>query len=855
MSQDSARSTGLTLRAFGWILLGLFLIGGIIQFSGIFKGDGYQLGGEVIPMPAFIIFGIWVALGALAKKVVGWRWLTPPEMIVVLYALMLATPIMSTGFWRFYLSTVATVPRFNAYDKYDALSPKAWPHGDNLFEVAFKNEGGELRLDPNVRPETFETGNSASGEGYVINNTDDSVSAMQIEVPVYQGEDLLMPLEEPYLFTALVRAKELGPRSNYFVRIRFDDRPETETELIRSRVIGKVTPLQPEGFFRVAAYGVELPHNLIDDQVTIEIGLEGRGIVDIADLQWLNVGALEFAYTSRRAISEAEYAQLPETIRGAYTMIPDNMWSLAGLKTAITGHVPWGAWGESFVFLGGYVFLLTLASLAVACLLRRQWMQSERFPVPLIYGPMALVDGARPWHGGKPYTKQPLFWIGYGIFVFWCLLMGLSFLNPSIPSPVIDVPLRGYFTDPAWMKVWGVSFTVLPLALAVALFFEINVLASLLVGFVLFRLQFLVGEWTGASVDQQYPYKSEQMTGSFLMYAIVILWLARRFLSKAFQAAWKGETSEREMLSPRGSLILLGVSLVGVLLWSIWAQLSIIAALGIFLLFVIFMLVAMRIRTEIGMTGPNIMGGRDSASVLVLMSLVGSLTIFGPEGMVLGALISALVMNAQVSFMMIPGMQMEFVEAGSRGQVKGRSIVSAAILGIVGGMVVGGWIYFSGAYAVGADNFPIPGQFSGEKQAFNELSAQVGVYEEAAKREASPWAVSWLSAQGGALAFGALGTLVLSLVRQAFAGFWFHPAGFVLGPTGMLEQTWGAITFALLIRFLVLRLGGAAAVREKLFPFAAGGIAGVATAMAFFLADQAFRFFFNPSNIKFPMQF
>ncbi len=859
MNEPETRASGLTLRACGWILFGLVLIAGIVQFSGVFRGDGYQLGGEVIPMPVLMVVGIWALLAAAAKRLVGWRWLTPPEMLVVLYALMLATPIMSTGFWRLYLTTVATVVRFNTYDKYDAMSPKMWPHGQNLLATAFAAGEAGVKTEGNVRAARIETGARTAGPGFVLENTGQTVSSITARVPVYQEGALQMPLDEPYFFTALVRLQDLGPRSSYFVRLRFDGQEGAVQELVRSRQPGKPGAMQPEGFARIAAYGITVPADFVQESVTLEAGLDGSGTMEIVDAQWLNVAALEFAYKGRPAVSEAEFAALPEAVRGSVAVIPDRMWSMAGLKTLVQGYVPWGAWGNSFLFLGGYLFLMTLASLAVACLLRRQWMQSERFPVPLIYGPLALVDGAAPWHGGKPYTKQPLFWIGFGLFLIWCLLMGLHFYNPSIPSTRIGVPLRAYFADPTWIKVWSVTFTVLPLALAVALFFEINVLGSLLLGFVLFRLQFMVGEWTGWSVDQSFPYKQSQLNGSILVYALVVIWLARRFLAKTVQAAWKGESDRREILSPRGSFAMLIASLVGILFWAVWAGLPTFPVFLVTLIFLMILFVAMRLRTEIGITSPGFLStigpGGGGSMLVIFTALFGSVAVFGVEGLAFATFITILLFGQHISFALIPGMQMEFVEAGSRLKVRGRSIIYGAVLGVLGGMLVGGWIYLSGAYAVGADNFPIPGQFNTKAAAFGNMNSQLAVFDEAAKTGESAWVRDWMSPQGAAFLFGAVGTLGLSLIRQVFAGFWFHPAGFLLSPTQMMEETWGAVALALLIRFLVLRLGGAAAVREKLFPFGAGAILGVGAAMFLFLCEHVYRYFFSPTDMKFPMQF
>ena len=46
--------------------------------------------------------------------------------------------------------------------------------------------------------------------------------------------------------------------------------------------------------------------------------------------------------------------------------------------------------------------------------------------------------------------------------------------------------------------------------------------------------------------------------------------------------------------------------------------------------------------------------------------------------------------------------------------------------------------------------------------------------------------------------------------------------GFLLGPTDMIRMAWGSLLLAWCIRLLVLKIGGAAAVRERLRPFAIG---------------------------------
>ena len=81
---------------------------------------------------------------------------------------------------------------------------------------------------------------------------------------------------------------------------------------------------------------------------------------------------------------------------------------------------------------------------------------------------------------------------------------------------------------------------------------DLNILFSLIVGFFLFRFQFWLGEARGLTVDDAYPYASEQNTGALLSYGLLTIFVARRFLWGTLREAWRGEKTGR--CFPRGPL-------------------------------------------------------------------------------------------------------------------------------------------------------------------------------------------------------------------------------------------------------------------------------------------------------------
>jgi len=80
-------------------------------------------------------------------------------------------------------------------------------------------------------------------------------------------------------------------------------------------------------------------------------------------------------------------------------------------------------------------------------------------------------------------------------------------------------------------------------------------------------------------------------------------------------------------------------------------------------------------------------------------------------------------------------------------------------------------------------------------------------------------------------------------LRQIFAGFWFHPVGFLVGP--YMKNLWGGLLLAWLVRLIAVKMGGASTVRDKLRPFAVGLIAGLAL---FYLIGFAINLYVAAAN-------
>ena len=116
------------------------------------------------------------------------------------------------------------------------------------------------------------------------------------------------------------------------------------------------------------------------------------------------------------------------------------------------------------------------------------------------------------------------------------------------------------------------------------------------------------------------------------------------------------------------------------------------------------LLVAMKLRAESGYPTSTFFFNYDKGQTLLFRvhGVRFPVVLQSADGDFLGIMFTMIFFNHSC-FALVPGMQVELVALGDR--LKGANAVTScwrAHLALSGGMVVGGWVYLSGAYAVGA---------------------------------------------------------------------------------------------------------------------------------------------------------
>jgi len=809
----------------------MLLMGMHLQVCEVMLNDSSAVAERPLPISAMVVFIGLLLVSGLLKIVGKFKLLTRQELLCVFFTMLISAPMMTQGMWHRFLGLIAAPAKYARFDYIDAYSDKLWPHGPNLLDGSM--EGGKTRQ---VKADTDGTVGESFSEKIVYrgsepvweeieynlerkavlprleNNSPDEISSIILTVPVaHSGRHAARPGQR-YMVSCLVRPKDMGPKSNYFIRIAADEE-ESYDEVVSGREPSKETFIHRTGFVRVGHYNTLIPSRA-ENYVRVEIGLKGTGALEICDPRLLNVSALEGTYAGRRIISRSEYEKLPIEQRADLVVKPDNMWSPAGLLFLVTAYIPIADWIQPAIAWSAPIILLLLGMLAVNVVMRKQWAERERYPFPLFQIPRAML-------GPEDEPDQPFssiwcnryLWAGFAFTAVWGLLKGWSFYNPDIPELNVRILLQDYFSDPNWGSMWQVTFSVSALAFSICMFFELNVLVSLVIGFFIYRSLFWTGEWTGWKVYAGYPFRYEQAVGAYLGYALVVLFLMRKYLMSTVVYAFKSGKPNGEMISYRSALILLVMVFVGFAVWANWMGISVVAVLAFFAFLLSLGFVTSKFRAECGIPG----GYFTPYNAMLFVSLIGGITVFGADGMMF-CLIASGFLTVSV-FFLIPGAQMELLEYGRRYKVVPRHLLYTALLGILGGLFIGGWVFLTNAYSVGGETIRYQWAFN-QDWFFTTFRGQLAqansILREGQVQSAGVPAATY------AYIYGAVGAAIVTVLRQLFSGFWFHPIGFILGSSHMAEGVWGSALAACAVRYVVLKFGGAATVRKKLMPFCVG---------------------------------
>jgi len=461
--------------------------------------------------------------------------------------------------------------------------------------------------------------------------------------------------------------------------------------------------------------------------------------------------------------------------------------------------VPFGDWIAPVLGWSVLALALYLVFFSATCLLRKDWIESQRLAFPLAAVPVEFV-GETGTGTGVSLLRSPIMWIGFALPVIQSLFQMAHTIAPAVPYTPFYWQIGRAFGQTA-------PFSSLLNTYAYVGFETIGLLAllpaevslSLWFFFLVNRLQILTfaalgfgQEAVGARVFSPEAFGAYQEAGAALMLAAILLWQSRKVILAGF-GRLIGRPAPRDPLDPispgSAAFGLLAGSAV-MLLWAIYARIDLWPFLLMMGMFLAYSLATTRLVAAGGIYVPSIsMGPRD-----VLVGLTGTAA-YRPRTLSLVTMLQFVFMQQyKVNFMHFAMNDMKVVHSA---RTPGRTVAIALLVAVVLMMAIVPWVNLSAIYHRGTllmDAWQFRGAGNGT---FGQLASDLRSPE---IRD------SYLPV---GLLCGAAVMALLTWLHTAFLWWGISPIGFIMGGTfAMNARIWTNALLAWLLVVILHRLGG-----------------------------------------------
>ena len=468
------------------------------------------------------------------------------------------------------------------------------------------------------------------------------------------------------------------------------------------------------------------------------------------------------------------------------------------------GKIPWAVWWRPLAWWSAFNLTVMFAVMCLVALFRRQWVENERLTFPLLFLPLEITGGEGKESVTRGFFRNPVMWIGFSIGAAFNLMNIVHAFVPAFPHIEWVQPIDKSLTEGPWrhlrplyisfgLEVWGLSFLASGEALFSGWFFYLFI-----------KLVKMIGLEAGYR-QAGFPYYMELSAGACIAFAAYMIWVARGHLADVWRSVC-GKPSpldRQEAFSPRILVFGLLASTALMVGMMVHAGQNLTLLLIYFVTLYMYVLIAARIRAEIGPpVAWNHPYGFDQQTPVHLMGTRAIRHLAGPTGT---TLFYGLFWIGRTIFAHSAAQyQIDGLRLADFGRVRRRSIVTMMLTACVVGMALAWWYHLDVGYRYGQ-----------------------GLIGEKTGRAGQSWALSWSRGQYqlldralnypsgpeppvlGAYGVGFTFALLLTVLRSRFTNLPFHPIGFILATLyGDSTPYWFAFLFAWTAQRITLRYGG-----------------------------------------------
>ena len=463
--------------------------------------------------------------------------------------------------------------------------------------------------------------------------------------------------------------------------------------------------------------------------------------------------------------------------------------------------VPWILWAKPLIVWTAFILLLYALIICVSIVLRKQWVERERFIFPLVTVPVEMVQQTSARGSLNGVFTNRLMWVGFGLAAFFHLLNGLHEYFPALPRIPNRYDLYTPFTERPWIVMgWWPQFRFFLYfsVIGITYFLAMDVSFSCWFFFLFFKLQYIIINAFAIPISPWISARGQTMAAYCVMVIAFLLnsrvhikdLLKRTFLESA---ATTTIDDADEVLPYRSAVLGTVLSFILLVGLCVYAGMSLWVACSIIVLF----LIASTALSWMVVNGGMLLIQAPMYPVEYFEITTGSRIIDANSLALLGF---QRVMMRDWGGILMPSVLHGF-KAADPFRLSRRSVLGAMVLAIVVAIGVSYAASLPLIYDKGGLNLQ-RGPFIGAPRYFNHIVSLIQYPKDPKLGEAY------------SMLLGAGITGFLLIMQRQFMWWQLHPIGYVMGAVYSSYFLWSCMFIGWFLKYLALKWGGLGSYRR-----------------------------------------
>lgn len=241
--------------------------------------------------------------------------------------------------------------------------------------------------------------------------------------------------------------------------------------------------------------------------------------------------------------------------------------------------VPWEVWIRPVLFWLLFTFVLWGVMICMAVLLRKQWVEREKFTFPLVELPTEMAQRPEAGSAVNSFFRNRVMWIAFACPVIIHSISTLHFYVPAFHRIPLRFPTGHLFTEKPLNHIRPLDFNIFLSTIGLSYIMSLEISLSLWVFYLIFKFENVFGGATGlSSMLYHKGFVPRREMGAYIVLTVFLLWVARRHirdvLARALSKKRSAVDDSNELMPYRWAVLILVFGLIALafLMLSMGAQ-------------------------------------------------------------------------------------------------------------------------------------------------------------------------------------------------------------------------------------------------------------------------------------------